>query len=167
MYSTACWIHRRLAALSFGVAVSAAAGIAHALEVVTVQSPARVEAEPGAGTRIAIQVAVKPGFHVQANPVENPDLIPITLKLDGAGNVSIGEPVYPAAKRMRLRGDSEDLLVYDGIFAIVVPVKVGRDAAEGEQVTLRGTLRYQACDDRHCLFPVTLPMAVVVIIGKR
>jgi thiol:disulfide interchange protein DsbD len=123
--------------------------------------------KPGAGTHIAIQVAVKPGYHVQANPVENPDLIPITLKIDAAGSVSVGKPVYPAAKRMRLRGDSQDLVVYDGTFTISLPVKVGLEGAAGDTVTLRGTLRYQACDDRHCLFPVTLPVAVVVTIARR
>jgi DsbC/DsbD-like thiol-disulfide interchange protein len=160
-------MRRHLAVLSLGAALSAAPGIARAIEVVTVQPPPGVEVKPGAGTRIAIQVTVKPGYHVQANPVENPDLIPITLKLDAAGSVSVGDPVYPAAKRMRLPGDSQDLVVYDGTFAIFLPVKVGRDAVGGETVTLRGTLRYQACDDRHCLFPVTLPVALVVTIRKR
>ena len=68
---------------------------------------------------------------------------------------------------MRLPGDSRDLVVYDGTFAISLPVKAAGDAAAGETVTLRGTLRYQACDDRHCLFPVTLPVTIVVTIGKR
>jgi len=161
------WMPRHLAALSVVAALGAAPGMALAIDVVTVQPPPGIEVKPGAGTRVAIQIAVKPGYHVQANPVENPDLIPITLKIDAAGSVSVGEPVYPVAKRMRLPGDSQDLVVYDGTFSISLPVKVGRDAAAGEAVTLKGTLRYQACDDRYCLFPVTLPVALVVTIGKR
>ncbi len=89
---------------------------------------------------------MKPSYHVHVNPVENPSLIPITLKIDGVEGVSAGEPLYPAAKRLRLRRDSQDLVVYDGTFAIAVPVKFRGSATAGATVTLRGSLRYQACD---------------------
>jgi DsbC/DsbD-like thiol-disulfide interchange protein len=110
---------------------------------------------------------VKPGYHVQANPVENPSLIPITLQIDGARGISVGEPLYPTAKRLRLPGDSQDLVVYDGSFAIGVPLEVARDANVGQTVALKGNLRYQACDDSHCLFPVTLPVAISVTVRER
>jgi len=138
-----------------------------ALEVVSVLPPPNVEVKPGVVARIAIQVVVKPGYHVQANPVENPSLIPITLKIDGAGPVSVGEPLYPAAKRLRLPGDSHDLVVYDGAFAIALPVKVGRDATAGTTIPLKGSLRYQACNDSHCLFPATLPVVISVKVATR
>ena len=157
----------RLAALAVLAALGAAPACVYAIEVVTVVLPSSVEVKPGSGTRIALQVVVKPGYHVQANPVENPSLIPITLKIDPAENVSAGEPLYPTAKRLRLPGDSQDLVVYDGAFAIALPIKVGRNAAAGSTVTLKGTLRYQACDDSHCLFPVTLPVALPVTVRER
>jgi DsbC/DsbD-like thiol-disulfide interchange protein len=109
---------------------------------------------------------VKPGYHVQANPVENPSLIPITLKMDAAESVSVGEPLYPAPKRLRLPGDTQDLVVYDGTFVIAFPLQAGRNATAGA-ITLKGTLRYQACDDSHCLFPVTLPVALAVTVVER
>ena len=157
----------RLAALAVLAALGGAPSSAYAIEVVTVVAPAGVELKPGASTRIALKVVVKPGYHVQANPVENPSLIPITLKLDGAKGVSVGEPLYPTAKRLRLPGDSQDLVVYDGTFAIAFPLAVARDATAGETVTLKGGLRYQACDDSHCLFPVTLPVALAVTVRER
>ena len=157
----------RLTALAVLVALGATPAIARAIEVVTVVPPSSVEVKPGAGTRIALQVVVKPGYHVQANPVENPSLIPITLKMDAARSISVGEPVYPAPKRLRLPGDSQDLVVYDGTFVIALPLQVGRNATAGATVTLTGSLRYQACDDSHCLFPVTLPIALAVRVGER
>jgi DsbC/DsbD-like thiol-disulfide interchange protein len=156
----------RLAALAVLVALGGMPGIARAIEVVTVVPPSSIEVEPGASTQIALQCVVKPGYHVQANPVENPSLIPITLKMDAAGSVSVGEPLYPAAKRLRLPGDSQDLVVYDGTFVIALPLQVGRNATAGT-MTLKGTLRYQACDDSHCLFPVTLPVAIMVNVVER
>jgi len=157
---------RSLVALAALAVLGAAPAGAHALEVVTVLPPSGVELRPGADTRLAIQIMVKPGYHVQANPVENPSLIPITLKVDPVGKVSVGEPLYPASKRLKLPGSSQDLVVYDGTFAIGLPIKVARDAMAGA-TALRGSLRYQACDDSHCLFPVTLPLTLSVVIEER
>jgi DsbC/DsbD-like thiol-disulfide interchange protein len=156
----------RLAALAVLVALGGMPAIARAIEVVTVVPPSGIEVKPGAGTRIALQCVVKPGYHVQANPVENPSLIPITLKMDAAESVSVGEPLYPAPKRLRLPGDTQDLVVYDGTFVIAFPLQAGRNATSGA-ITLKGTLRYQACDDSHCLFPVTLPVALAVTVVER
>jgi len=157
----------RLAALAVLAALGAAPASVRAIDVVAVLPPSGVEVKPGAGTQIALQVVVKPGYHVQANPVENASLIPITLKVDAAGSVSVGEPLYPAPKRLRLPGDSQDLVVYDGTFVIALPVKVGRNATGGTTVTLKGSLRYQACDDSHCLFPVALPVTLAVTVVER
>jgi len=129
--------------------------------------PPDVEVKPGISTRVAIRITVKSGYHVQANPVENPSLIPITLKMDPADNISLGDPLYPVAKRMRLPGDTQDLVVYDGTFAIGLPVKVASSVTAGATVSLTGSLRYQACDDSHCLFPVTLPVALAVKVVQR
>ena len=158
---------RRLAALAVLAVLGAASSGVRAIEVVTVVPPPSVEVKPGAGTRLAVQIVVRPGYHVQANPVENPSLIPITLKLDPAENVSVGGPLYPAPKRLRLPGDSQDLVVYDGTFTIGLPVKVGSNAMAGATVTMKGSLHYQACDESHCLFPVTLPVALTLKIAQR
>lgn len=158
---------RRLALLTALLALGAAPAEVRALEVVTVRVPSNIEIKPGVSARIALQVTVKPGYHVQANPVENPSLIPITLKVDAAQGISVGQPLYPPAKRLRLSGASEDLVVYDGTFAIAVPLSAGHEAAAGATVGLTATLRYQACDDSHCLFPVTLPVAIGVTVAPR
>lgn len=157
----------RLAALAVLSALGGAPGSAFAVDVVRVVPPSEVELQPGASARVVLQVVVKPGYHVQANPVENPNLIPITLKIDGANGISVGEPFYPTAKRLRLPGDSQDLVVYDGSFAIAFPLEVARDATAGQKLTLKGSLRYQACDDSHCLFPVTLPVTLAVAVRER
>src|SRR5262249_49065996 len=140
-------MRRRFAALGLLAVLGAAPAGAIALEVVSFVTPSNVEVTPGASARIALRITVKPGYHVQANPVENPSLIPITLKVDPGENVSVGEPLYPSPKRIRLPGDSQDLVVYDGTFVIALPITASRSAASGAALTLKGTLRYQACDD--------------------
>lgn len=148
-----------LAALAVLCATPGAVAFADAVEAIL---PAVAEMTAGSATSIGIQVRVKPGYHVQANPVENSSLIPITLKIDPAAGVTVGRPVYPTAKRIRLPGDDHDLVVYDGEFTIALPVQLTSDFAPGDTVALNGSLRYQACDERHCLFPVTVPLTLAL-----
>ncbi len=152
----------RYVALAAMVALAAFPGAAASADGVAMILSANAAVKAGSAASVEVKVAVKRGYHVQANPVENPSLIPITLKIEPAAGVTVGKPVYPTAKRIRLQGDDHDLVVYDNSFTIAVPIKLSGNLAAGSTVKLNGTLRYQACDDRHCLFPVTLPLTVVV-----
>ncbi len=146
------------------VAALGAAPLALALDVVTVEPVATASARPGSSVQAALQVRVKSGYHVQANPAANASLIPITLSVDPSSMLTSDPPVYPSPRRMRLPGDTDDLLVYDGTFPIVVPLKVARNASPGDKLAVRGTLRYQACDDSHCLFPASVPVLITVAV---
>jgi thiol:disulfide interchange protein DsbD len=128
--------------------------------------PGPVEIRPGGSEPCHIEVRVRPGFHVQANPVLDPNLIPITLTLQAQRGVQAGAAIYPRARHFRLTGASDDLVVYDGRFFIEARIHVAEDAAPS-LVHLRGSLRYQACDDRICLPPRTVPVLVPVRIVER
>jgi DsbC/DsbD-like thiol-disulfide interchange protein len=153
--------------LALCLALALSLGQARAADVLTVQTLPIASAKPGTTVQARFQITVKPGYHVQANPVENPNLIPITVKVDPGRGVRIGEPVYPNPKRMRLPGDIQDMVIYDGAFAVALPLMLPSDASAGETISLQGSLRYQACDDSHCLFPVNVPFALHVTIADR
>ena len=154
---------RLLVVMLAGLAASASAQGTH---VVSVRLPEAVEITAGGGGTVRLEVSVKPGYHVQANPVRNPSLIPITLELAGAGEVLPGGPVYPPSKLFRIAGSAEDLVVYDGTFVIEAPVRVG-PAQRPAQVALSGTLRYQACTVRLCLAPRSIAVQVPVSVVSR
>lgn len=136
--------------------------------VVRVLPVEAVELAPGNDAIARIRVEVKPGYHVQANPVLDDALIPISLTIEPSGGVDVDAPRYPAAKRMRLRGAEDELVVLDGFFSIEVPMRISRGARPGSNL-LAGKLRYQACDDERCLFPRTLAVQIPVRIqgGKH
>ncbi len=151
----------RAVVLATMLAAAAGAAIdAAALEVAQLVGPARVVLPIGKLQQVAIDVAVKPGYHVQANPAAYPNLIPTRLTFLPVPGVAVGQPRYPSAKRLRLAGSGEQLLVYDGRFRIVVPMTLHAPAIA--PIRLEGSLRYQGCDDRHCLFPETLAVALTV-----
>lgn len=153
-------MRHRLALAASIAATSCAPAVAAEFEVAQVIAPARVTLPLGKPQQVAIEVAVRPGYHVQANPAAYPNLIPITLTLPPARGVATGAPTYPAPKRLRLEGSGDQLLVYDGRFRIVVPM--ARYVALAAPIRLQGSLRYQGCDDRHCLFPQTVPLVLTV-----
>src|SRR5258708_18826879 len=97
---------------------------AHADDVVRVKVPPSLRAVANKRTIVDVQVTVQPGFHVQANPVRNPLLIPIVLSVPASRAITPGAPIYPASKIMRLQGSAEDLVVYDRTFVIQLPLNI-------------------------------------------
>ncbi len=71
---------------------------------------------------------------------------------------------YPAAKMLRLEAIGETAPVFEGAFRLLRDVTVARDAtvrplldADGK-FTMEGALKYQACDDKVCYPPETVPV---------
>lgn len=137
----------------------ATAASADPAQIATVAAGEAPTVRAGETVTLSVTVSVKRGYHVQANPVLNPYLIPLLLTVPAVPSTRVGEPAYPPAKRMRLAGSDEDLAIYDGTFVVEQPVSVDKGVAAGE-VALDGSLRYQACDDRRCLRPRTVPVAL-------
>jgi hypothetical protein len=136
-----------------------------AAPVVTVAQAGEPVLRPGASSDARLEVTVKEGFHVQSNPAAEPYLVPVTLDLGADDRLKLGKPVYPPGKAFRLPGADDDLLVYDGTFELRVPIDVSAGAAPGV-VRIEGTLRYQACDDRVCLRPASIPVGLTVKIAR-
>lgn len=129
--------------------------------ILTVKALPFVTVAPGesAEARIALSLAV--GYHVQANPASDRFLVPLQLRVASRGGVRPGCAVYPGGEPYFLKGASEPLRAYSGTFEIVLPLHVIEGARPGDYL-LRGHLRYQACDDRACLVPSSIPIAFLV-----
>jgi hypothetical protein len=144
-----------VAGLAWALAATAAdAALTHVATVAAEEAPT---VRAGESATLRVTVTIKPGYHVQANPVLNPALKPLLLTVQAPPSIRAGAPVYPQAKRLRLTGSDEDLVIYDGTFVLELPVSVSKDSRPGDTV-FEGALRYQACDDRRCLMPRTLPV---------
>jgi thiol-disulfide isomerase/thioredoxin/DsbC/DsbD-like thiol-disulfide interchange protein len=112
----------------------------------------------GATARLAVRVALPAGYHVQSHVPRDPALIPTVLALTAPAGVTVEEVVYPAATELRQAGQAQPLAVLGPEFVIGVRVAVAAGTRPGP-VELRGTLRYQACDDQVCYTPATAAVA--------
>jgi len=113
---------------------------------------------PGTATRVALQVHLPEGAHVNSNSPRDPTLIPLVLTIEPPAGVTATEIVYPEAIDLKQQSAKELLRVFEREFAIGVALTLANDTRAGP-LEIAGRLRYQACDARMCYFPVTAPVS--------
>jgi thiol:disulfide interchange protein DsbD len=101
---------------------------------------------------VAMVVEMSGPWHVYAPGDEGAYTIPIEPGLEFVGSDDSNlEWVYPEPEFLRMAGEDEPAAVYGGTFILRTEITVPKEV--GESFTLVGSLYFQACDDRHCLFP--------------
>jgi cytochrome c biogenesis protein CcdA len=155
----------RLAAVGICVLTLATAGGVLVAQEVRAPDPARLTAilendgaPAGSPARAALQVSLPKepaGLHTNSNKPRDPNLIPLELSIDPPAGITVAEMVFPEPIDLKQAGLEEPLSVFEHDFAIGVLFEVAKDARGGE-VFVPATLRYQACDDKQCYFPVRL-----------
>jgi cytochrome c biogenesis protein CcdA/thiol-disulfide isomerase/thioredoxin len=108
----------------------------------------------GTDVRLALQVSLPPGFHVQSNKPRDPLLIATELTVDPTAGVSVSEVVFPTPVDLKQAGADQPLAVFEQNFSVGVRVAVA-PGATGE-IVVPARLRYQACNDTTCYAPTNL-----------
>ncbi|MBI4263143.1 MAG: thioredoxin family protein [Acidobacteria bacterium] len=111
-------------------------------------------AHAGTAVRAALQVRLPAGFHVNSNEPRDPALIPIRLSVEPPAGITVTEIVYPEPIDLRQQGVDQPLSVFEREFAIGAKLELAGDLPP-EEIAVPATLRYQACDETVCYFPVT------------
>lgn len=110
--------------------------------------------EVGAGKKATVALAfqIEEGFHIQADKVNNTNLIPATLAFTPPDGIVIGEPQFPPHTLSQLEGANESFQVFDKALNLRIPVSVA-ETQQARIYLLKGKLHYQACDSVRCYFP--------------
>ena len=108
-------------------------------------------------TELALAVTIAVGWHVNAHDPDRPYLIPTELQVDVPAATRVEAIRYPDAvvRELAFSGNIP-LRLYEGTFTVGVRLS-GR--ASG---SIRGRLRYQACNDERCLPPRVLPVTLAL-----
>lgn len=116
----------------------------------------------GASGEVTIKAQLQPGFHVNSNTPSEDYLIP--LKLTWAKEpLQAGQVVYPKSQSEKYDFSPTPLSVFSGNFEIVTRFKAPADARNGPAI-MNGKLRFQACNNKECLPPRTIDVAVMLEI---
>lgn len=107
---------------------------------------------------LELRFRIQDGLHINSHTPHSRYLIPTTLTLDAPAGVRIVRIDYPQGVDYRFHfSPNEALSVYTGTFSVLVQVHAGAG-----RHTVHGRLHYQACDDRTCNPPKTLPLTLDV-----
>jgi DsbC/DsbD-like thiol-disulfide interchange protein len=111
----------------------------------------------GAGARASlyVDVAPKPKMHVYA-PQEK-DAIPMSLTLAPSDAFKAAPVEFPKPEQFFFEPVKLTQLIYSKPFRITQPLTIAKTARG--PLTIKGTIRYQACDDKVCYIPKTIPVA--------
>src|SRR5258708_29822653 len=133
--------------------------------VTQVGSPS-VTAAAGKPARVELRFRVADGDHINSNQPGSELLIPTKLRVMPPTDIGIGQIQYPAGHDLTFAfAPDEKLNVYTGDFAITAKVSAQRTAALGDY-RVHGELHYQACNDRACYPPKTLPVAFALKLTR-
>lgn len=133
----------------------------NAVQVVPSQT---IRAKAGSTVTIPVGLRVEDGYHVNSNKPAEDFLIPLKLTWN-PGPLTGGPVSFPQPQLEKLQFSEKPLSVFKGSFEIATRFKVPSGAQPGS-VQLTGKLRYQACNDRMCLTPKTVDVAVPVEIFR-
>jgi Thiol:disulfide interchange protein DsbD, N-terminal len=123
-------------------------------------------ARAGSTVKVALVAQIAPGYHINDHVPTLDYLIPTELKLDGAPPLSAGPATYPKGEARKFAFLDKPISVYENKLVVDTQVEVAAGAKPGEY-TLKGALRYQACNDRACFPPTSLPLTLTVRVVAR
>ena len=123
-----------------------------------------VNQRTGDDVRGVVTATIESGWHINSNKPLDDFVIPSALLLDGATADLVSAEYPPHTVRAFTFSGGQKLAVYEGTIRIPFSAKLKNGAT-----SIRGKLRYQACNDTICLPPrnadVTIDVAVVATGG--
>jgi hypothetical protein len=121
---------------------------------------------PGSAFDIVFDIKPRARMHVYAPGAEGYRII--TLTLEPQPWLTIGSLQYPASEIYLFEPLNERVPVFQKPFRLTQPVQVSaapehrKTLAVLSTITITGRLDYQACDDRICFAPKSVPVSHVI-----
>ena len=138
----------------FGAAAGAAQTTAETKHLTVSSAASSDHVRPGQRIALVLTIEMRPSMHVYAPGVEG--YIPIEWTMADSHSVTSHPAEFPTSKMLRLEAIDETVPVYDGQFRLVRDVTIGK--VPPGPLVIEGSLKYQACDDRLCYIPQTVPL---------
>jgi len=99
-----------------------------------------------------VTIDIEAGYHINANPASDPNLIPTQFLLAGYPELKIK---YPAAQMFKAPFAPQGIAVYEGRITLH-----GQLPQMPRRQPSAASLRIQACNDKVCLAPATVMVPI-------
>jgi thioredoxin:protein disulfide reductase len=114
--------------------------------------------------RINVKADIQSGYHINANKVDDADLIPTTLTVEG-NDIKLSKVSWPSSHKYKFSFSETELDVYEGSINIGLNLKARKDLKPGKY-EISGVINYQACNDRACFAPKDAPFTVSITLKE-
>ena len=122
-------------------------------------------AHPGSIIQVAWVAKIASGYHINDHKPSHEYLIPSELKLDPNPQVVVQDINYPPGTAIKFEFDDAKLSVYEGTLVVRAGLKIAAGTKPGNY-KLTGKFAYQACNDRACFPPTSVPVELVVKVVR-
>ena len=119
-----------------------------------ISGTAEVKTESKGIYAVMLQLDIADGWHINANPAGQDNLIPTTMTVDADIPLELANVAYPKGRSTRFAFSNESLNVYEGHLTIPLKLRLKSKLDKSTQVVLK--LTYQPCNETECLLPQTL-----------
>lgn len=124
---------------------------------------------PGTQRDLVARFSVPHGQHLYDDPVPE-GMVAASIELDDTPGLMAFETVKPDTRPLTRSGTGETLDVYDGDITLRQPITqngTAGDQVDGQRVvTIRGEVRWQACDDMQCGLPQRQRFELLIPAGR-
>jgi len=119
--------------------------------------------QTGGKMSLIVNITPKKKMHVYAPGTH---YRPVTVTLNKSAWLKPGKTAYPKPSIYVFKPLKEQVFVFSDNFTLTTPIAIGTVPARVKQVKISGTLSYQACDDRVCYLPQSVPLEWVVPVKR-
>ena len=120
-------------------------------------------ARPGGRLSLVVNVVPKKRMHVYAPGTK---YRAVTVTLNRQPFLKASPAVYPKPSIYIFKPLKEQVLVYSAPFTLTMNIAVGAVTPRMPRLRITGTLSYQACDDRVCYLPESVPLEWNVPVAR-
>ena len=125
--------------------------------------PSSQALKPGQTSLFILGIAILSPYHINADQPTEDYLIGTTVDFKSVSGVSFGKPSFPPAEMKRFSFSEKPLAVFEGRIQVKFELALASDF-KGDEVTIEGTVGYQACNDESCLAPAEAKFSKAVRI---
>ena len=119
---------------------------------------------PGNRFAVIIDVDLKKAMHVYAPDVQN--YRPISLTFEKHKQLYFHKTEFPKPEKLRLEAIKETVPVYKDCVRVLQDVTLSHRYRD-KSITLSGKFEYQACDDKACYLPASVPVTMTVEVVRH
>ena len=118
------------------------------------------------GGKMTLIVNITPKRRMNVYAPGNTKYRPLAVTLNRNGWLKPGKTVYPKPSIYLFKPFKEQVLVFSDKLTMTTPIAIGTIPAQMKEVKILGTLSYQACDDRVCYLPQSVPLEWVIPVRR-